>query len=98
MKVDNTYDYKLPPFYLEAFCQLMLESDEGMRKLTELHSKYPLRRRNCYNVVDYINSMDYVVRAMEIGLGLQYGGVNRSAYLPPKDEIKDEQTQPEITR
>lgn len=37
MKVDNTYDYKLPPFYLEAFCQFMLESDDGMRKLLELH-------------------------------------------------------------
>ena len=70
MKVDNTYDYKLPPFYMEAFCQFMLESDEGMQKLQELHEKYPLINKKPYNVVDYINSMDYVVRCMELGLGL----------------------------
>jgi len=44
MKVDNTYDYKLPPFYVEAFWQFMLESDEGMKKLNELHKNYPLRK------------------------------------------------------
>ncbi|CAI2359044.1 unnamed protein product [Moneuplotes crassus] len=77
MKVDNTYDYKLPPFYLEAFAQFMLESDEGMLKLNELHRNFPLRKKKTYNVVDYINSMDYVVRLMEIGLGLQYGGIKK---------------------
>ena len=77
MKVDNTYDYKLPPFYVEAFWQFMLESDEGMKKLNELHKNYPLRTKKAYNVVDYINSMDYVVRLMEIGLGLQFGGINK---------------------
>jgi len=80
MKVDNTYDYKLPPFYLEAFAQYMLESDEGMRKLYELHQNYPLKSKSWYNVVDYINSMDYAVRSMEIGLGLQNGGVNVSQF------------------
>lgn len=78
MKVDNTYDYKLPPYYMEAFLQYMLESDEGMRKLIDLHEKYPLKTKKAYNVVDYINSMDYVVRLMEIGLGMQYGGFNNS--------------------
>jgi hypothetical protein len=81
MKVDNTYDYKLPPFYMEAFCQYMLESDEGMRKLHELHKNYPLKRKLAYNVVDYVNSTDYVVRSMELGLGMQNEGVDKSQFL-----------------
>ena len=52
----------------------MLETDEGIKKLYEIHEKYPLKRKSAYNVMDYINSMDYVVRSMEIALGLQHGG------------------------
>ena len=59
---------------MEAFLQFMLESDEGIQKLLDIHEKYPLKRKSAYNVMDYINSMDYVVRSMEIALGLQHGG------------------------
>lgn len=58
----------------------MLESDEGVQKLMDLYENYPLKIKSQYNVMDYINSMDYVVRSMELTLGLQNGGLNTTLY------------------
>lgn len=58
----------------------MLESDDGIQKLIDLYEKYPLKMKSKYNIVDYINSMDYVIRSMELTLGLKNGGMNVTQY------------------
>ena len=86
MKIDNTYEYKLPPFFIEAFCQYMLESDEGIQRLMNLYQNYPLKIKPKYNIMDYINAMDYVVRSMELTLGIQNIGLVKPNH---SNRIKD---------
>lgn len=61
----------------KPFANSCLNQTKEWIKLKELHKNFPLRAKKFYNVVDYVNSTDYIVRLMEIGLGLQYGGIKR---------------------
>ena len=61
MKIDNTHDYIIPPELLEQFLSDMLSSKEGMERLKQLKGRFKV------NPLQYINSIDFIVRSMEGG-------------------------------
>ncbi|CAI2387423.1 unnamed protein product [Moneuplotes crassus] len=83
IKADNTYDYSLPPSVWEVFLKSMLNNPDNIEKLKLLYNNSPIRNKK-YNISDFINPTDLLVRKMETELGIQ-GRSAREFKSPSKD-------------
>jgi hypothetical protein len=71
IKADNTYHYKLPPYVIESFMKHILNSDDSLTKLKELYETLPVPTKPSYTILDYVNSMDHMIRKIETDLAIQ---------------------------
>ena len=58
----------MPPIILESFMNYMIESSIGQAKIRELKEQFKGLSNLPYTIVDYINSMDYVIRKLEVNI------------------------------
>ena len=51
--------------------EFMIESSIGQAKIRELKDKFNNLSNLPYTIVDYINSMDYIIRKLEVNINDQ---------------------------
>lgn len=71
IKADNTYNYKLPPSIIEVFWKSILNSNDALKQLTMLYESGVANPKSSYNILDYVNTIDGIVRRVELELGIQ---------------------------
>jgi hypothetical protein len=71
IKADNTYHYRLPPFIIETFWKSILNSEDNFNKLKEAYEQLRENPKPKYNISDYVNTIDGIVRKVEVELGIQ---------------------------
>ena len=60
--------YSMPPVIFENFMAHMVESKYGQAKLRELKQQFKALKDLPYTIVDYVNSIDLVIRKLELNL------------------------------
>ena len=85
IKADNTYNYRLPPFIIETFWKTILNSEENVRLLNKLYVNLESNPKSTYNILDYVNWLDDIVRKIEVELGIQDRDIR--VFQSPDNEI-----------
>ncbi|CAI2387457.1 unnamed protein product [Moneuplotes crassus] len=84
IRADNTYDYNLPPPVWEIFLKSVLNNPQNIDKLKMIYKNNSNDPKKKYNISDYINPVDLIVRKMENELGIQ--GREVKVTKPPSKE------------